>query len=585
MGMGASAALQQLAAQGPGVARMMADAANAYLAPEGGAAAPAAAAVAAATAAGGRAAGATSPSGLAAAAAAASGPNVAMLSGPEHVPGQPAIPGGRQPSGGGAAESELERRTRELQQLAAQGPGVARMMAEAANSYMAPGTPGEAQSIRTAAAAAATPGAAGPNVAMLSGPEHVPGQPAVPGGRLSAGGAPQETELERRTRELQAKQLALMQERRRMEEERLLAALPAPMGFHKGRPVAALVVFRCCLQWRAFQADRTSVFDRIIHVIGAQIERHQEDNPRLCYWLTNTTTLLFLLQRNIKPASSGSLKGRAAAAGRAAGSMLNNWLGRGASMGGGEASIHGGGVGGFRLVEAKYPALLFKQQLDAFVQKIFPMLRDNVKKAITPLLAHCIHTPRGASGRALGPSRRATNSDVSGGAAGAASGGGAAAAQGKAWAEILGVLDGLLDDLRAAYVPKPLVQALFRQLFAFVNVQLFNQLLLRRECCSFSNGEYVKTGLAQASDANTALIVDSAAGARPGDDITVETWIQERGTEWVGDSWDELKYIRQAVTFLVIGNKPRKTLENITRDLCPILSIQQLYRISTMWQR
>ena len=35
-------------------------------------------------------------------------------------------------------------------------------------------------------------------------------------------------------------------------------------------------------------------------------------------------------------------------------------------------------------MEAKYPALLFKQQLDAFVQKIFPMLRDNVKKEITP---------------------------------------------------------------------------------------------------------------------------------------------------------------------------------------------------------
>lgn len=76
-------------------------------------------------------------------------------------------------------------------------------------------------------------------------------------------------------------------------------------------------------------------------VIGAQIERHQEDNPRLSYWLTNTTTLLFLLQRNIKPASSGSLKGRAAAAGRAAGSMLNSWLGRGASMGGGALGTGG----------------------------------------------------------------------------------------------------------------------------------------------------------------------------------------------------------------------------------------------------
>ena len=63
----------------------------------------------------------------------------------------------------------------------------------------------------------------------------------------------------------------------------------------------------------------------------------------------------------------------------------------------------------------------------------------------------------------------------------------------------------------------------------------------------------------------------------------VESWIMEHGTEWVGESWDELKYIRQAVTFLVIGNKPKKTLDDITRDLCPVLSIQQLYRISTMY--
>ena len=50
-------------------------------------------------------------------------------------------------------------------------------------------------------------------------------------------------------------------------------------------------------------------------------------------------------------------------------------------------------------VEAKYPALLFKQQLDAFVQKIFPMLRDNVKKEVTPQLAACIHAPRAATQR------------------------------------------------------------------------------------------------------------------------------------------------------------------------------------------
>lgn len=76
----------------------------------------------------------------------------------------------------------------------------------------------------------------------------------------------------------------LLQERRKAEEERLLGALATNMGFHKGRPVAAIVVFRACLQWRAFQADRTTLFDRIIGVIGAQIEQQQEDNAALSYW-------------------------------------------------------------------------------------------------------------------------------------------------------------------------------------------------------------------------------------------------------------------------------------------------------------
>ncbi len=39
----------------------------------------------------------------------------------------------------------------------------------------------------------------------------------------------------------------------------------------------------------------------------------------------------------------------------------------------------------------------------------------------------------------------------------------------------------------------------------------------------------------------------------------------------------------QAVTFLVIHQKPNKSLEEITTDLCPVLSVQQLYRISTMY--
>jgi hypothetical protein len=70
--------------------------------------------------------------------------------------------------------------------------------------------------------------------------------------------------------------------------------------------------------------------------------------------------------------------------------------------------------------------------------------------------------------------------------------------------------------------------------------------------CSFSNGKYVKTGLAE-----------------------LEHWISEATVKYAGNSWEELRDIRQTVGFLVIYQKPKKTLEEITCDLCSVLSIQQ----------
>jgi myosin V len=63
----------------------------------------------------------------------------------------------------------------------------------------------------------------------------------------------------------------------------------------------------------------------------------------------------------------------------------------------------------------------------------------------------------------------------------------------------------------------------------------------------------------------------------------VEQWVMEAGDELVGLCWDELKYIRQAVAFLVLHAKQKKTLKEIQTEMCPELSVQQLYRISTMY--
>ena len=77
--------------------------------------------------------------------------------------------------------------------------------------------------------------------------------------------------MDRRQRELYAKQQQLLREQRTADQEKLLAALGDDLGFHAGRPTAALLVFRCCLQWKTFQADRTPLFDRIIATMGSQV--------------------------------------------------------------------------------------------------------------------------------------------------------------------------------------------------------------------------------------------------------------------------------------------------------------------------
>ncbi|WVY90579.1 hypothetical protein V8G54_036093 [Vigna mungo] len=53
--------------------------------------------------------------------------------------------------------------------------------------------------------------------------------------------------------------------------------------------------------------------------------------------------------------------------------------------------------------------------------------------------------------------------------------------------------------------------------------------------------------------------------------------------QYAGTSWHELNYIRQAVGFLVIHQKRKKSLEEIRQDLCPALTVRQIYRISTMY--
>ncbi|XP_019461246.1 PREDICTED: myosin-6-like [Lupinus angustifolius] len=309
-------------------------------------------------------------------------------------------------------------------------------------------------------------------------------------------------------------------------------------GFHLGKPVAAFTIYKCLLHWKSFEAERTSVFDRLIQMIGSAIE-NQEDNDLMAYWLLNTSALLFLLQQSLrsggaidatparKPPNPTSLFGRMAMGFRSSPSSANLTV----------VSLDV-----VRKVEAKYPALLFKQQLTAYVEKIYGILRDNLKKELASLLSLCIQAPRTSKGVLKSGRSFAKDSPMG------------------HWLSIIESLNTLLCTLKENFVPPVLIQKIFTQAFSYINVQLFNSLLLRRDCCTFSNGEYVKAGLAE-----------------------LELWCVQAREEYAGSSWDELKHIRQAVGFLVIHQKYRISYDEIINDLCPVMSVQQLYRICALY--
>ncbi|XP_052622198.1 myosin-11 [Lactuca sativa] len=300
------------------------------------------------------------------------------------------------------------------------------------------------------------------------------------------------TSMQLKVADMEERPQKSLYEKQQEYQDLLIRCITQHLGFSKGRPVAACIIYKCLRQWQSFEVEKTSFFDRIIHTIGQSIEIQGNNNHVLAYWLSNVSTLLLLF-------------------------MLEQ-------------------------AEANCPAFLFKQKLTVYVEKIYGMIRDNLKKQISSLLKLCIQAPRDFEPEFLNETNDSQDILID------------------HWQGIQNNLDSFLNILKSYYVPSFLVRKIFTQNFSYINARLFNSVLLRRECTTFSNGEYVKAGLSK-----------------------LYHWCYKETEEYVGSAWDELKHIRQAVGFLVIHQKPKKTLDEISHVMCPILNRQQLYRISTRY--
>ncbi|CAN7090431.1 unnamed protein product [Brassica rapa subsp. narinosa] len=301
----------------------------------------------------------------------------------------------------------------------------------------------------------------------------------------------------------------------------LINCVTKNVGFSQGKPVAAFTIYKCLLHWKSFEAEKTNVFDRLIQMIGSAI-KNEEDNGNLAYWLSNTSTLLFMLQQSLRSGGTGVTPLRKSPS-------LVRWMTKGFRSPAAEA---------IRPVDAKAPALHFKQQLAAYVEKIIEIMWDKLKKELNTSLTLCIQAPKTFKGTALMSDSTA-----------------------KYWQGIIEGLDALLSTLKENFVPLVLIQKILSQAFTLINVQLWNSVMTRPDNCSFINGEYLKSGLEK-----------------------LENWCLETNEEYAGSSWDELKHIRQAVGFLRIHNKFKISYDEIAKKLCPILRIQQHFRLCTLYK-
>ncbi|XP_021307574.1 myosin-6 isoform X1 [Sorghum bicolor] len=323
-------------------------------------------------------------------------------------------------------------------------------------------------------------------------------------------------------------------ERHNESVDTLINCVVENVGFSEGKPVAAITIYKCLLHWRIFETDRTNVFDRLIQIFGSAMQK-QDSNADLAYWLSNSSSLLIILQKSLKPPGSSVTTPMKRP------QTQTSFLGR---MGFRASSITVD-MDLVRQVEAKYPALLFKQQLTAFVEGLYGMIRDNVKKEISSVISLVIQVTPSIESDPQAPRNAKA---------------GLITDQGSYWQTIVNHLNDLLEILQENCVPTIFARKIFTQIFSFINAQLLNSLLVRRECCSFSNGEYVKQGLDE-----------------------LETWCTVAKPEYAGSAFDELKHICQAVGFLVIFKKFRISYDEIISDLCPVLSVQQIYKICTQY--
>ncbi|KAL4581318.1 hypothetical protein LXL04_017530 [Taraxacum kok-saghyz] len=292
--------------------------------------------------------------------------------------------------------------------------------------------------------------------------------------------------------------------------------------FSHGKPVAAFTIYKRLLEKKYIEAESTTAFDGLIYFFSSAIQV-KENSKHMAYWLSNASTLLFLIQISLKRDGTSSVQKR-----RPPTFPLGKttWeFGPSLYCVDDHAEVEVAAMV-VQQVEGKKPALVFMQHLTGYIQKMYDIIFINLRKELGSILTSCIQEM--STGMLKSSSY---------------------------WQKIIKLLDTFLNIFKENCMPIIIAQKIFTKVFSYINVELFNSLLDYRKRCTINNGRKLIDGF-----------------------LVFEMWCQsgdERGT-----ALNELQHIYQGAQFLIIAEEQTVSYTQI-RAICPILSTPQLIKLCT----
>lgn len=223
-------------------------------------------------------------------------------------------------------------------------------------------------------------------------------------------------------------------------------------------------------------------------------------------------------ERTPPPAGNGGRDGRGGGGGSGRGRERDGVASPAASASSGSPSPHGATL----MLPTRVHVLSFKQKLQVLLFEICGEILNAMKAEVKPML-HRMSKLRPALLVQQGV---------------------------EPYIDLVASLDALLAHIVRARVPEPYVHMLMNCTMSFVDRELFNDIMMRSEMCSFAAGKRVIEGLNY-----------------------VVAWMAKKGL-----SQDDLKHVWQATHFM-ITNKAHLAVNDIKGDLLRDLSGTQIFRL------